>query len=107
VICSTPIEHGTQLGDAASRPVAVVNLAPRRSALLHDANDDALTLEAYFRSVVAERRTKPGDDIISSLVAIGSAAVQLAYATGALVFATADASKVERVAQLGADVIID
>jgi NADPH:quinone reductase len=38
---------------------------------------------------------------------VGSAAVQLAAATGAQVFATVDASKVERVVQLGADVVID
>jgi NADPH:quinone reductase len=38
---------------------------------------------------------------------VGSAAVQLAYATGAKIFATADASKRERVIQLGADVVID
>ena len=38
---------------------------------------------------------------------VGSAAVQLAYATGAFVIATADASKLERVSQLGADVTID
>ncbi|RFU49280.1 NAD(P)H-quinone oxidoreductase [Paraburkholderia sp. DHOC27] len=38
---------------------------------------------------------------------VGSAAVQLAYATGATIFATAEGSKLERVAQLGAEVTID
>ena len=38
---------------------------------------------------------------------VGSVAVQLAYATGASIFATAEASKLERVSQLGADVTID
>jgi NADPH2:quinone reductase len=38
---------------------------------------------------------------------VGSAAVQLAYATGASILATAKASKLERVSQLGADVTID
>lgn len=38
---------------------------------------------------------------------VGSAAVQLAYATGATVFATAEGGKLERVSQLGADVTID
>jgi NADPH:quinone reductase len=38
---------------------------------------------------------------------VGSAAVQLAHATGAQVFATAEASKLERVMQLGADEVID
>jgi NADPH:quinone reductase-like Zn-dependent oxidoreductase len=38
---------------------------------------------------------------------VGSAAVQLAKATGAAVFATAEATKLARVSQLGADVTID
>lgn len=37
----------------------------------------------------------------------GSAAVQLAYATGAIVFEIAEAMKLERVVQLGADHVID
>jgi cytochrome P450 len=74
IICGLldiPIEHGTQLGDAASRMVAAVDLAPLSDALLRDANEGALTLESYFRPVVAERRANPGDDIISSLLATG------------------------------------
>jgi cytochrome P450 len=80
IICGLldiPIEHGTQLGDAASRLVAAVDLAPLSDALLRDANDAALTLETYFRAVVAARRANPGDDIISSLVAIGEDGVSL------------------------------
>lgn len=38
---------------------------------------------------------------------VGSAAIQLARATGATVFATADAAKHDRVAQFGADHVID
>jgi NADPH2:quinone reductase len=38
---------------------------------------------------------------------VGSAAMQLAKATGASIFATAEATKLERVSQLGADVTID
>jgi len=38
---------------------------------------------------------------------VGSAAVQLAHATGASIFATAEASKLKRVSRLGADVTID
>ncbi|GJH03521.1 NAD(P)H-quinone oxidoreductase [Paraburkholderia terrae] len=50
-----------------------------------------------------------GDSVLIHAAAggVGSAAVQLAYATGARVFATAEGSKLERVAQLGADVVID
>ncbi|MFP3186912.1 MAG: zinc-binding dehydrogenase, partial [Paraburkholderia sp.] len=50
-----------------------------------------------------------GDSVLIHAAAggVGSAAVQLAYATGASIFATAEASKLERVAQLGADVVID
>lgn len=50
-----------------------------------------------------------GDSVLIHAAAggVGSAAVQLAYATGAQVFATAEASKLERVVQLGADVVID
>ncbi|WP_109480176.1 NAD(P)H-quinone oxidoreductase [Paraburkholderia sp. C35] len=50
-----------------------------------------------------------GDSVLIHAAAggVGSAAVQLAYATGARIFATAEGSKLERVAQLGADVVID
>jgi NADPH:quinone reductase-like Zn-dependent oxidoreductase len=50
-----------------------------------------------------------GDSVLIHAAAggVGSAAVQLAYATGARVFATAEGSKLERVVQLGADVVID
>jgi NADPH:quinone reductase len=50
-----------------------------------------------------------GDTVLIHAAAggVGSAAVQLAHATGAQVFATADAGKLERVVQLGADVVID
>ncbi|CAB3766902.1 NAD(P)H-quinone oxidoreductase [Paraburkholderia humisilvae] len=54
-------------------------------------------------------RVELGDSVLIHAAAggVGSAAVQLAYATGATVFATADASKLERVVQLGADYVID
>ncbi|WP_460904948.1 NAD(P)H-quinone oxidoreductase [Paraburkholderia jirisanensis] len=50
-----------------------------------------------------------GDSVLIHAAAggVGSAAVQLAYASGAQVFATADAGKRERVIQLGAEVVID
>jgi putative PIG3 family NAD(P)H quinone oxidoreductase len=54
-------------------------------------------------------RLQAGDNVLIHAAAsgVGSAAVQLAAATGAKVFATADASKLGRVRQLGADILID
>lgn len=54
-------------------------------------------------------RLKSGDSVLIHAAAggVGSAAVQLAYATGATVYATTDASKRSRVEHLGADVVID
>lgn len=54
-------------------------------------------------------RLKKGDAVLVHAAAggVGSAVVQLAHATGATVFATADASKHDRVVQLGADHVID
>jgi putative PIG3 family NAD(P)H quinone oxidoreductase len=54
-------------------------------------------------------RLKSGDSVLIHAAAggVGSAAVQLAYATGATVYATTDGSKLSRVEHLGADVAID
>ncbi|MGN3961727.1 NAD(P)H-quinone oxidoreductase [Burkholderia gladioli] len=54
-------------------------------------------------------RLQRGDSVLIHAAAggVGSAAVQLAYASGARIFATADAQKLERVVQLGADHAID
>lgn len=54
-------------------------------------------------------RLKAGDSVLIHAAAggVGSAAVQLAYATGATVYATTDGSKLSRVEHLGADVAID
>lgn len=54
-------------------------------------------------------RLQRGDSVLIHAAAggVGSAAVQLAYATGATVYATAEASKLERVVQLGAEYAID
>lgn len=54
-------------------------------------------------------RLKPGDSVLIHAAAggVGSAAVQLAYATGATVYATTEGSKLSRVEHLGADVAID
>ncbi len=54
-------------------------------------------------------RLKVGDSVLIHAAAggVGSAAVQLAYATGATVYATTEASKAARVEHLGAAVAID
>jgi len=54
-------------------------------------------------------RLKHGDCVLIHAAAggVGSAAVQLAYATGATVYATTEGSKLSRVEHLGADVAID
>jgi putative PIG3 family NAD(P)H quinone oxidoreductase len=54
-------------------------------------------------------RLKTGDSVLIHAAAggVGSAAVQLARATGATVYATAEASKLEQVKRLGADCVID
>ncbi len=54
-------------------------------------------------------RLKSGNSVLIHAAAggVGSAAVQLAYATGATVYATTEGSKLARVEHLGADVAID
>ncbi|NUT80087.1 NAD(P)H-quinone oxidoreductase [Pseudomonas sp. NA13] len=54
-------------------------------------------------------RLKRGDCVLIHAAAggVGSAAVQLAYATGATVYATTEGRKLSRVEHLGADVAID
>ncbi|KWH26876.1 quinone oxidoreductase [Burkholderia cepacia] len=54
-------------------------------------------------------RLQHGDSVLVHAAAggVGSAAVQLAYATGATIFATAEGSKLERIVQLGVDHAID
>lgn len=54
-------------------------------------------------------RLTSGDSVLIHAAAggVGSAAVQLAYASGATVYATTDGSKRSRVEHLGADVVID
>lgn len=54
-------------------------------------------------------RLKPGESVLIHAAAggVGSAAVQLAYATGATVYATTEGSKLSRVEHLGAEFAID
>lgn len=71
IICrllDIPVEDGIKLGTAASRLASALDLAPLDSDQLTEANQAALTLEAYFRDVVAQRRAQPGEDLISSLI---------------------------------------
>lgn len=80
IICrllDIPREHGEGLGADASRLAAAFDLAPLNDAALAQANQAALTLEAYFRRVVAQRRTSRGDDIVSSLLSVAEGGVPL------------------------------
>ena len=73
IICrllDIPVEDGVKLGTAASRLASALDLAPLDAGQLAEANEAALTLEAHFRDVVAQRRAQPGDDLISSLLAV-------------------------------------
>ena len=73
IICrllDIPVEDGVKLGGAASRLASALDLAPLNESQLADANEGALTLEAYFRDVVAQRRARPGDDLVSSLLGV-------------------------------------
>lgn len=71
IICrllDVPVEDGVRFGDAASLLVSAFDLAPMSADALARANQAALELEQYFRTVVAQRRAMPGHDIVSSLI---------------------------------------
>ena len=71
IICrllDVPVEDGVRFGDAASLLVSAFDLAPMSADALARANQAALELEQYFRAVVAQRRSMPGHDIVSSLI---------------------------------------
>ncbi|SOE94234.1 hypothetical protein SAMN05414139_07048 [Burkholderia sp. D7] len=71
VICrllDVPVEDGVKLGSAASHFGNALEAAPMDAAHLAAANEATLALERYFAGVVEERRTKPGNDLVSALV---------------------------------------
>jgi cytochrome P450 len=71
IICrllDIPSADGMELGIAASRLVAAFDLAPLDEPALAAANEAAQTLEQYFQKVLEQRRDRPGDDIVSSLL---------------------------------------
>ncbi|MBP0590131.1 cytochrome P450 [Paraburkholderia sp. LEh10] len=71
IICrllDLPVEEGKRFGDAASLLVSAFDLAPLSADALAQANRAALDLEQYFGAVVAQRRARPGSDIVSSLI---------------------------------------
>ena len=71
VICrllDVPVEDGAKLGSAASHFGNALEAAPMDAAHLAAANEATQTLERYFKSVVEERRTKPGNDLVSALI---------------------------------------
>lgn len=63
-----PLAHRMDLGTAASLLVTALELAPVSQPALDAANTAALTLERYFSGVVAQRRLRSGEDLISPLV---------------------------------------
>ena len=71
VICrllDVPVEDGVKLGSAASHFGNALEAAPMDAAHLAAANEATLALGRYFARVVEERRTKPGNDLVSALV---------------------------------------
>ncbi|CAH2813057.1 MAG: Putative cytochrome P450 hydroxylase [uncultured Caballeronia sp.] len=71
VICrllDVPVKDGVKLGSAASHFGNALETAPMDAAHLAAANETTLTLERYFAEVVEERRTKPGNDLVSALL---------------------------------------
>lgn len=81
---------------------------PERLDYIHAAAIPEVFVTAH-EALVHLGRLQAGDAVLIHAAAggVGSAAVQLAHAIGTQVFATADASKLERVQQLGADRGID
>jgi cytochrome P450 len=71
VICrllDVPVEDGVKLGSAASHFGNALEAAPMDAVHLAAANEATQTLECYFKSVVEERRAKPGNDLVSALL---------------------------------------
>ena len=71
VICrllDVPVEDGVKLGSAASHFGNALEAAPMDATHLAAANEATQTLECYFKSVVEERRAKPGNDLVSALL---------------------------------------
>jgi cytochrome P450 len=73
IICrllDIPVAQATVLGDAASKLVAAFDLAPLDASALRAADQAALTLEHYFQDIVAQRRARAGDDLISAMLGV-------------------------------------
>ncbi|WP_158938065.1 cytochrome P450 [Burkholderia sp. S171] len=71
VICrllDVPVEDGVKLGSAASHFGNALEAAPMDAVHLAAANEATQTLERYFKTVVEQRRTKPGNDLVSALL---------------------------------------
>lgn len=81
---------------------------PAQLGYVHAAAIPEVFVTAHEAMMHLGRLTR-GDSVLIHAAAggVGSAAVQLAYATGATVYATTEGSKLPRVEHLGADVAID
>ncbi|WP_321957757.1 cytochrome P450 [Paraburkholderia bannensis] len=80
IICrllDIPVAQATILGGAASQLVAAFDLAPLDADALRAADEAALTLERYFQEIVEQRRTQPGDDLISAMLGVEDAGATL------------------------------
>ncbi|WP_175764415.1 cytochrome P450, partial [Burkholderia ambifaria] len=49
---------------------SALDLAPLGEAMLAEANEGALALEAYFEGVIEQRRRQPGTDLVSALISV-------------------------------------
>jgi NADPH:quinone reductase-like Zn-dependent oxidoreductase len=91
-----------------SVPAANVEAIPDTLSFV-DAAAVPLTFTTAWRMLYDRARLRPGETVLvlGASGGVASAAVQLARAAGARVLATTAAEKVERVAALGADEVID
>jgi cytochrome P450 len=73
IICrmlDVPVEHANRVGGAASQIAKVLEPAPLNADELQKCSDAYALLEQYFGEVIEVRRTKPGSDLISMLIAV-------------------------------------
>ena len=65
-----PVEDALMLGGEVSKMGQALEAAPLNAEQLAAANAANVSLEAYFRDLVAARRKKPGSDLISMLLSV-------------------------------------
>lgn len=73
IICrlmNLPIKDTPALSEAVRKFGYVAEFRQMTGAQLNDANEATETLQAYFTNAVAERRARPGNDLISMLLSV-------------------------------------